>query len=203
MGDQQAPIGETFYIEGASSYKQDSGALKKEQFAFQDIQYVFTKLNLIKMILQYHQIIRRVVVQITLLRVRVPPHYDMSFGEILICISHCLPRCSKWEPRPCCTKLTIDGNFAIKGINYHGNLDFDWLLSPVTMVVAINGKVTINGKFCATGALSDISYIRFLYIFLFYLFQQVMKMTIQRHWVHVSESLCDRFKKRGKLCNNI
>ena len=26
---------------------------------------------------------------------------------------------------------TIDGNFAING-NYHGNLDFDWLLSPVT-----------------------------------------------------------------------
>ena len=28
MGDQQAPIGEVFYIEGASSYKKDSGALK-------------------------------------------------------------------------------------------------------------------------------------------------------------------------------
>ena len=27
MGDEQAPIGEVFYIEGASSYKQDSGAL--------------------------------------------------------------------------------------------------------------------------------------------------------------------------------
>ena len=27
MGDQQAPIGEVFYIEGASSYKWDSGAL--------------------------------------------------------------------------------------------------------------------------------------------------------------------------------
>ena len=27
----------------------------------------------------------------------------------------------------------------------------DWLLSPVTMVVAIDGKVTINGKFYATG----------------------------------------------------
>ena len=36
-------------------------------------------------------------------------------------------------------------------VNYHGNLDFDWLLSPVTMVVAIDGKVTINGKFYATG----------------------------------------------------
>ena len=32
-----------------------------------------------------------------------------------------------------------------------GNLDFDWLLIPVsTMVVAIDGKVTINGKFYAT-----------------------------------------------------
>ena len=57
-------------------------------------------------------------------------------------------------PWPRCTKLTIDGNFAING-NYHGNLDFDWLLSPVTMVVAIDGKVTINGKFYATGALSQ------------------------------------------------
>ena len=37
-------------------------------------------------------------------------------------------------------KLTIDGN-------YHGNLDFDWLLSPVTMVVAIDGKVTITVSF--------------------------------------------------------
>ena len=44
---------------------------------------------------------------------------------------------------PRCIKLTIDGIFAING-NYHGNLDFDWLLSPVTMVVAINGQVTIN-----------------------------------------------------------
>ena len=35
-----------------------------------------------------------------------------------------------------CPKLTIDGN-------YHGNLDFDWLLSPVTMVVAIDGKVNV------------------------------------------------------------
>ena len=38
---------------------------------------------------------------------------------------------------PHCIKLTIDGNFAISG-NYHGILDFDWLLSPVTMVVAID-----------------------------------------------------------------
>ena len=55
-------------------------------------------------------------------------------------------------------KLTIDGNFVIDG-NYHGNLGFDWLLSPVTMVLAmvpamvlaIDGKVTIDGKFYAMG----------------------------------------------------
>ena len=48
------------------------------------------------------------------------------------------------------TDFTIDGNFAIDG-NYHEDLDFDWLLSHVTMVVAIDVKVTINGKFYATG----------------------------------------------------
>ena len=47
----------------------------------------------------------------------------------------------------------IDGNFAIN----HGNLDFDWLLSPVTMVVAIDGKVAINGNFNATGPISKIA----------------------------------------------
>ena len=31
MGDQQEPIGEVFYIEGASSYKQDSGALNGQK----------------------------------------------------------------------------------------------------------------------------------------------------------------------------
>ena len=54
------------------------------------------------------------------------------------------------KPGPCCTKLTIDGNFAING-NYHGNLDFDWLLSPVTMVVTIDDKVTINWSFMQQG----------------------------------------------------
>ena len=62
---------------------------------------------------------------------------------------------SKLHPRvahqgPHCIKLTIDGNFAING-NYHGHLDFDWLFSPVAMVVAIDDKVTINDKFFATG----------------------------------------------------
>ena len=47
------------------------------------------------------------------------------------------------------TKLTFDSN-------YLGNLDLDWLLSPVTMVVDIDGKVTINGKFYATGALVNL-----------------------------------------------
>ena len=55
----------------------------------------------------------------------------------------------KSKPRPCCTKLTIGGN------NYNGNLDFDWLSSSVTMVVAIDGKLTINGKFYAMGAMDD------------------------------------------------
>ena len=61
-------------------------------------------------------------------------------------------------PGPCCTKLNIDGNFTING-KYHGNLDFDWLLSPVTMVVAIDGKVTISGKFYATGAQMFVFYV--------------------------------------------
>ena len=55
-----------------------------------------------------------------------------------------------WTPGPRCTKLTIDSNFAISS-KYHGNLDFDWLLSPVTMVIAIDVKVTIYGKLNATG----------------------------------------------------
>ena len=57
---------------------------------------------------------------------------------------------------PGCTKFTIDGNFAING-KYHGNLDFDWLLSPVTMVVAIDGKVTINDKFMERGPGSSVA----------------------------------------------
>ena len=50
-------------------------------------------------------------------------------------------------------KTYNDGNFAIYG-NFHGNLEFDWLLSSVTMVVilvTIDGKVTINGRFYAVG----------------------------------------------------
>ena len=42
--------------------------------------------------------------------------------------------------------------------NYHGNLDFDWLLSPVTMVVDIDCKVTIDGKFYATGPGPDLDF---------------------------------------------
>ena len=52
-----------------------------------------------------------------------------------------------YTPGPCCTKLTIDGNFAING-NYHGNLEFDWLLSPVTMVVTINDKFYATSPAC-------------------------------------------------------
>ena len=37
-------------------------------------------------------------------------------------------------------------------VTTNGNLDFDWLLSFVTMVVAIDGKVTVNGKFYCDGA---------------------------------------------------
>ena len=51
---------------------------------------------------------------------------------------------------PRCMKLTIDGNFAIYG-NFNGNLEFDWLLRNVTMVVTIDDKVTINGNFYGTG----------------------------------------------------
>lgn len=52
---------------------------------------------------------------------------------------------------PRCTTPTVDGNFAING-NYYGNLNFDWLLSPVAVVVAIDGKVTTNDEFLCNGA---------------------------------------------------
>ena len=46
-------------------------------------------------------------------------------------------------------KLTIDSNFAINGI-YHGNMAQQPIKFKVSiMVVTIDGKVTINGKFCA------------------------------------------------------
>ena len=41
-------------------------------------------------------------------------------------------------------KLDINGNF-------HIILDADWLWCLVAMVVTIESKVTINGKFYATG----------------------------------------------------
>ena len=52
---------------------------------------------------------------------------------------------------------TIDGNFDINGnymYMYHGNRAQQPIkikVSMVTMVVTIDGKVTINGKLCATG----------------------------------------------------
>ena len=45
---------------------------------------------------------------------------------------------------------TIDGNFAING-NYHGNRAQQPIKIKVSMVVTIDGWVTINGKYCATG----------------------------------------------------
>ena len=64
--------------------------------------------------------------------------FDVGCKRDIVPLSHKYKFC----PRPHCIKLNIDGN-------YHGNLDSDWLLSPVTMVVAIDGKV--YGKFYATG----------------------------------------------------
>ena len=43
-------------------------------------------------------------------------------------------------PGPCCFRLTVYGNGAQAPIKI-----------KVSMVVTIDGKVTINGKFCATG----------------------------------------------------
>ena len=47
-------------------------------------------------------------------------------------------------------KLTIDGSFAINN-NYHGNRAQRPIKFKVSLVVTIDGKVTINGKFCAKG----------------------------------------------------
>ena len=47
-------------------------------------------------------------------------------------------------------KLTINGKLDFNG-NFHRILDADWLWCLVAMVVAIESKVTINGKFYATG----------------------------------------------------
>ena len=52
---------------------------------------------------------------------------------------------------PGCITLTINGNFAFNG-NFHRILDADWLWCLVAiMVVTIESKVIINGKFYATG----------------------------------------------------
>ena len=50
---------------------------------------------------------------------------------------------------PRCIKLTINGNFAFIG-SFHRILDADWLWCLVAMVVIIEIKVIINGKFYAT-----------------------------------------------------
>ena len=49
-----------------------------------------------------------------------------------------------------CIKLTINGKLDFNG-NFHRILDADWLWCLVAMVVTIESKVTINGKFYATG----------------------------------------------------
>ena len=49
-----------------------------------------------------------------------------------------------------CIKLTIDGNFAVNG-NYNGNRAQQPMKIKFSMAGTIDGKVTINGKFCATG----------------------------------------------------
>ena len=53
-------------------------------------------------------------------------------------------------PGPRCIKLTINGKLDFND-NYHRILDADWSLCLVFMVVTIENKVTINGKFYATG----------------------------------------------------
>ena len=60
--------------------------------------------------------------------------------------------------RACCIKLTVDGKFAING-NYHGNRAQQPIKIKVSMVVTIDGKVTINSKFCAAGPSSFKNYI--------------------------------------------
>ena len=51
---------------------------------------------------------------------------------------------------PHCIKLTSNGKLDFNG-NFHRILDADWLWCLVAMVVTIESKVTINGKFYATG----------------------------------------------------
>ena len=45
---------------------------------------------------------------------------------------------------------TIDSNFVIN-YNYYGNRVKKHIQIKVSTVVTIDGKITINGKFCATG----------------------------------------------------
>ena len=47
-------------------------------------------------------------------------------------------------------KTLINGKLYFNG-NYHRILDADWLWCLVVMVATIESKVTINGKFYATG----------------------------------------------------
>ena len=59
----------------------------------------------------------------------------------------------KGRPGPRCIKLAINDKLDFNG-NFHRifrSLDADWLWCLVAMVVTIESKVTINGKFYATG----------------------------------------------------
>ena len=51
---------------------------------------------------------------------------------------------------PRCIKLTINGKLDFNG-NFYRILHADWLWCLVAMVVTIESKVTINGKFYAIG----------------------------------------------------
>ena len=63
----------------------------------------------------------------------------MKFNFEIKVISH-----QDLHKEPCCIKLTIDGKCAING-NYHGNRAQQPIKIKVSMVVTIDGKVTING----------------------------------------------------------
>ena len=62
----------------------------------------------------------------------------------------------KRGPGPRCIKLTINGKLDFNG-NLNRILDADWLWCLVAMVVTIKSRVTITGKFYATGPRSGIT----------------------------------------------
>ena len=58
--------------------------------------------------------------------------------------------CPGHIPVPRCIQITTDGNFAING-NYHGNRAQQPIEIKVSMVLTIDGKVTIDANLYATG----------------------------------------------------